>query len=506
MASVSVQWRLRGGQAPYVVQVDGVEAAGATGAVEVSCALAGIDLGRLADPDINVVESGPKTITIEATDAAGNTATRTHTVEVIESAWSAGGLNDGITFASGRTYYKFGKFFEAPEGERIAMAGEMHVDTFDGPENWDLFQHVVEGDRHTLAAFDIWTGERTGTWVTRRQYYGSWETDYSAPLTAADMAVWDRFLATMRYTPFPAGDPRNEPPDPLPAEGVGGARARRQTAAAGTAVCIGPDGNVVDTSPAARRWRPFGQLPTGQQGLRCSEIVTVHPRLLAGDGITVCLAGEIFDDLFNLPAGHLKVDRTLSGDVGGYEYAVVGLTGGDHRPAGGVADPLGLRHATVTVTDATAPGGSRTLTLGDPSNVAAAPPPAGTYTIGFDGVGVAHYGATALNEWRFTFGHRQGQVRITNGGAGGLIKFTEGDLVISRGQPFTTWDDSPFAPDHFTPLLIQHGATTITVTACDTHFHHIDDFIAHYECRIRAAITGDTDNIPDHITVNTAPT
>ena len=319
VATVPVQWRISGGQGPYTVRVGGVETQGAAGTTDVTCAKAGIDLNNLKDPDLDVVESGPKTITIEATDTTGATTTRTHTVEIIQHASSAGNFYKGATLTPGRTYYSFGRFFETPEGVTIADAGMLLAETFDGPRQYDVFRHVVDGDRHTEAAVDMFTGERFGMWVSTQQHPGSWVQDFSARLTPEDFAVWDVFFASMRYTPFPEGDPRNGPPVPLAADASGAASAQ-QRAAAG--VCLGPRGNVVELTPA-RLWRPYGQLPTGQQGLRCSEMVIVHPRLLTGELTTVCVEGAIHDDLFSLPAG--LFGEALDGAVGDWNTLLAGL-------------------------------------------------------------------------------------------------------------------------------------------------------------------------------------
>ena len=249
VATVPVQWRVSGGQAPYSVRVADTETTGTTGTTEVTCALAGIDLDRLKDPDINVVESGPKTITISAGDAAGNTTTRTHTIEIIEHVGTAGNFYADDTLTPGHTYYLFGRYFEAPEGERIAFAGLMHVEKFNDSEMWDLFRHVVDGDRHTSAAMNTMTGERTGTWVTKQVHPGSWQFDFSGRLTVADLDVWDKFFATMRFTPFPAGDPRNEPPTPLAAAAATTTSTGRGAGDSGVAQPSEPLPTSPDTDP-----------------------------------------------------------------------------------------------------------------------------------------------------------------------------------------------------------------------------------------------------------------
>ena len=321
VATVLVQWRISGGQGPYTVNVAGIETQGAAGTTEVTCAKAGIDLNNLKDPDIDVVESGPKTITLEATDATGATTTRTHTFEVIERVGSAGGFYGGVFLIPGRTYYNWGRFFETPEGEHIAYVGPVQAHLTDGGSTEiAAFRHVVDGAQDTTAWFDIFSGELRGRWPIDETKGPDGDIDFYSLITLEERAVWDVFFASMRHTPFPAGDPRNEPPLPLAAE-PGGATSARQLAIA--AVCVDLLGNVVDTTTARHSWRPYGQLSIGLQGLRCSETVVVHPRLLAGDAVTVCVEGAIHDDLFSLPAGLFS--GALNAAVGNWNTLLAGL-------------------------------------------------------------------------------------------------------------------------------------------------------------------------------------
>jgi hypothetical protein len=228
--SVPVQWRVSGGQAPYTVRVAGVEVQAASGTTDVTCAKAGIDLNYLKDPDIKVIEPGSKTISIEATDATGATVTRTHIIEVIEFHDNGGTyLVGGVTFEPGRTYYHYGSFFETPEGERFAAEGYRLLDYVGGRGGtmWVVFRRVVEGDRHTIAAFDMRTLERAGMWVIGSD---SGMEELGGRLTVADIRAWDRFFAGRRHTPFPAGDPRNEPPVPLAGSASGAVSGRQQIA------------------------------------------------------------------------------------------------------------------------------------------------------------------------------------------------------------------------------------------------------------------------------------
>ena len=222
--SVPVQWRISGGEAPYVVSVAGVEKRSAAGTVEVTCdALANIHRDEVP-VFAGTGAFGSTTITIEATDATGVTIIEPHTIEVIRHLDAALGYWNGWGLGRGGTYYDRGRYFEALEDEFIGFKGIGPVETPDGPRTAVKFHHSQEGPRHTEAAIDHDTGERIGTWVliqsrrfgTDHYGYGLWRRDDDAEPTPEELAVWDRFVGGMRRTPFPAGDPRNEPPPPLP--------------------------------------------------------------------------------------------------------------------------------------------------------------------------------------------------------------------------------------------------------------------------------------------------
>ncbi len=114
VATVDVSYTISGGRGPYVVTSPATATTAAAGAasaaggssetsgvLSVSCALAGVNLDNV-DASTNVVEAGPKTISVKVTDADGNTATTTVIVEVAEDAYTTE-YNDG-TMRAGRTY------------------------------------------------------------------------------------------------------------------------------------------------------------------------------------------------------------------------------------------------------------------------------------------------------------------------------------------------------------------------------------------------------------------
>ncbi len=233
VASLPLQWRVSGGQAPYKLRLPGGERAGAAGAAEVSCAREGLDLDDLPDGEVSVVEAGPKTFTVEATDVTGNTASRTITVEVIEAAHSAGSWHRGDHLEPGRTYSHFGLFIEIPEQARIAYGGAVEAD-----DVYDSFLGPLGGLRITDLLIAPSTGEEAPANIGRTVYQldeaGGVFPDFGAPLTAAENAFWDRFLAHIRTSPFPEGDPRNEQPAPLARSGgVSGAAVQRRRHHAG---------------------------------------------------------------------------------------------------------------------------------------------------------------------------------------------------------------------------------------------------------------------------------
>ena len=216
VASVPLQWRISGGRAPYTLTVLGTEHSGATGNTEVSCARAGIDLEDLPSHETSVVEAGPKTLTIEATDATGASTTKTHTIEIIEAAHTASDALDGDYLQPGHIYSFFGLFIEIPEGARIAYSGV--VEANDVYDLYHVFTEPPEGSRWTEFRIITRSGDEApppfGRVVNLRDEYGGDLSHYGAPFTDAENAFWDLFLANIRTTPFPAGDPRNEPPVP----------------------------------------------------------------------------------------------------------------------------------------------------------------------------------------------------------------------------------------------------------------------------------------------------
>ena len=283
--TVPLQWRITGGKAPYTLTVAGTQHSGAAGTTEVSCAKAGLDLMDLPSHDTSVVDAGAKTLTIEAADATGDTTTKTVTIEIIEFADTAGDWHQGDYLEPGHTYSHFGLFIEIPEGTQIAYRGVVEADDI-----YHAFSEPVDGSRITALLVDSRRGQEAplpiSRTVSRVNQSGETSRDLDAPLTASENALWDQFLANLRFTPFPEGDPRNEPPGPLTPSGRGAARQATVSAPQ----CSNDGNTLMDFTGSL--WRPYGIVPgisPVRHGLSCDRRVAVHPSLLVGDAITVCV-------------------------------------------------------------------------------------------------------------------------------------------------------------------------------------------------------------------------
>ena len=70
-----------------------------------------------------------------------------------------------------------------------------------------------------------------------------------------------------------------------------------------------------------------------------------------------------------------------------------------------------------------------------------------------------------------------------------------GDVVVSYGQVFTSFADSPFAS--FSEMTVTHGGETFKVKSCDQHFYNVD----RYECVVRGAFTPNAARVPTKVVV-----
>lgn len=300
VASVRLQWRLSGGTEPYTLTVLGTEHQGATGTVDVSCAKAGADF---SDPEADIVSSGAKIFSIAAADAAGNTTTRTVNVEIIEDVDSAGHRIYGYRLQPGHIYsYRDRFFIEIPEGTRMGYAGSFLVHpTRDAPRDFptafNQFLAPSDPSRTTRLLIVEGTSREGPPEFSRHVCHvneggGSRCDILGAELTDAENEMWDRFLANIRTTPFPEGDPRNEPPAPLFPDLL-----RGQSSPA-VPMCYSRDSALMADDTG--RWLPYGALPANLlnlHGVPCEIAVGPHPSLLVGDPITVCVEGGARDGL-----------------------------------------------------------------------------------------------------------------------------------------------------------------------------------------------------------------
>ena len=247
LAAVPLQWRVSGGTEPYTLTTPGARRQGATGTVEIPCTKAGADPG---DPDADIIESGAKTFTISATDAAGASITRTVTVEIIEAAWSAGRWGSDELLKPGRVYYFDSRnmFIEIPEGARIGLGGSVLADPVPGsteriPLDYISFYANSSDTRYTRGLVAVASGEEGPEPLNRHvcevNEHGGSRCRFGLPLTDAENEMWDRFFANIRTTPFPEGDPRNDPPAPLFHSTIGG-RSDFATAGSETTTVTAP--------------------------------------------------------------------------------------------------------------------------------------------------------------------------------------------------------------------------------------------------------------------------
>ena len=103
---IDVTYTVTGGAGPYLITSPDTTqtATEPTGTLTISCAQRGIDL-TTATPDVNVVEAGPRTVTITATDNTGTTASVNIGIEIAEDAYTTeynnGQMHEGKTYVLG---------------------------------------------------------------------------------------------------------------------------------------------------------------------------------------------------------------------------------------------------------------------------------------------------------------------------------------------------------------------------------------------------------------------
>ncbi len=129
--SANVKYTIKGGTAPYTVtspDASGWTSSDATGSVDITCALTGLNLSTVHH-SVNVVESGPKTMRISVTDSAGATANGSVVVQVVENAYTTE-YNNG-TMQPGKTYYIGGpqawRLITLPAGMTLRFTGRSTI-------------------------------------------------------------------------------------------------------------------------------------------------------------------------------------------------------------------------------------------------------------------------------------------------------------------------------------------------------------------------------------------
>ncbi len=269
VASVEVAYTVSGGRGPYTVVV-GVAAAGArlslpaegVGAVEVSCARAGVNLNDVA-ARANAVEAGPKTVRLAVRDADGATAAAEVTFTVAEDVYTT--AYNGGTMRAGRTYVigdpDAWALITLPAGLDLRFEGVSEVD---GEFEAGYFVDTASG---SLVVLD---------WNTGAEVHRS-ISSAAPPRSAGDSAAATRnvdslFDALGASTSIPAG-----------------------VVYAGSAADFSGDD-----------WRPY-------EGLPADTRVMMHESMLKGDPLTVCNAATVED--FYLEDFKLKsLDGTPEGD------------------------------------------------------------------------------------------------------------------------------------------------------------------------------------------------
>ena len=226
---IDVTYHVTGGAPPYVItSPDAPDAArtGPTGTLRTPCAQRGTDLAT-AGPDVNVVEAGPRTLTITATDNTGATATTNIRIEVAEDAYT--------------TEYN---------------GGQMHP-----------------GKTYVLGTKDDWVLMTLPAGLTL-QFTGlssSNTAHFTEPTTGAEL-VLDWITGQEIRRNIPTSTPRSTNANTRIADATGTNTLFNQ-------LTIGnPNLNY---GASQKHWRPYSGLPK-------EAIVAVHPNMVYGQPISVC--------------------------------------------------------------------------------------------------------------------------------------------------------------------------------------------------------------------------
>ena len=245
---IDLTYHITGGAGPYTItspDAPDTTHTEPTGTLTISCAKRGIDL-TTAGPDINVVEAGPRTLTLIVTDNTGTTRTANVGIEVAENAYTTE-YNNGLMH-EGRTY----------------ILGT--------PDEWVLIT-LPEG--LTLQFAGLSEGRRA---------------HFAEPATGAEIVLdWTTGTEIGRTIPI-AGEigraQRSDSGNPLPAKRPS-THAVRTLLNSFTASTAPPPRDVVRDDTGGKDWRPYGHVSI-QRLLTAGTTVGVHPKMREGESLTVC--------------------------------------------------------------------------------------------------------------------------------------------------------------------------------------------------------------------------
>ena len=259
VGTIDVDYHVAGGAGPYTItspDAPGTTRTEPTGTITVPCARRGVDLSSVT-PDTNVVESGPRTITITAADNTGATATANIRIEVAEDAYTTeynnGAMHPGKTYVLG-TPDKWA-LITLPAGLTLR---------FEGLSDNNM-AHFTEPTTGTQIVLD-WT---TGKEIRRH-----------IPAPAAALRTAEQ--TTDRHT---TAHPIKNRLDALAASALVPGETFTRNSVNGTA------------------WRPY-------RGLPADTSVAIHPKLFNGRTLNVCI--DESDITMKLGDGASGAMRTLT--------------------------------------------------------------------------------------------------------------------------------------------------------------------------------------------------
>ena len=263
VGSVEVTYAIFGGVAPYTVTsplAPGASRDTVVGSFTMGCEQPGVDLDNVG-ADVNVVEAGPRTITVAVTDGAGTTVSAEAVIEIAESAYTS--AYHGGTMRPGRSYV-LGEapphvIMTVPTGLELRFAGlsDDSVARFDDTRT----EATVYLDWRTGAELrrHIPTNSNSGAQVARSVK----QADTARISITQDTERAFNALTTLN-------------------------------------VKVGVGGYEDDFGAIQYTWRPYAGLP----GVTA---VAVHPKIIRGDSLTVCNA--------TAASGVVDKDRTAIGQT-----------------------------------------------------------------------------------------------------------------------------------------------------------------------------------------------